>query len=215
MSLQSELDGQWAVLRRKLPTGAVEGLDAAYRELGTPGRFRHALRVGDRLPAFELPNAAGQWVSLADLLGDGPLVLSFYRGAWCPFCNLQLRALQRVLPELERRGAALAAVSPEKPEFALPLIEREQLAFEVLTDAGNRLARRLGLVFTLEGELRRITAEVLGVDLPRRNGGDGWELPLPATYVVGQDGLVRLASVDPDFRRRMEPGDLLRALDRR
>lgn len=212
MSLQQQLDDFMAGVREKVPTNILSSVDAAYGELAADGRFPQALGVGDTLPAFTLNDAQGQPQSSQTLLARGPLVVSFYRGAWCPFCNIELRALQQVLPEIHALGAELVAISPELPDYSLPLIEREQLSFPVLSDLGNEVAAQCGIAFELEGELRRISLEVFGVDLPSFNGDASWRLPVPATFVVGRDGRVVLAFVDGEMRHRAEPTAILAAL---
>lgn len=168
--------------------------------------------AGDRLPDFELPDALGRAVKLSKLLEAGPVVLTFYRGEWCPYCNLQLHAYQATLPEILARGASLVAVSPQTPDHSLSMAEEHQLAFAVLTDSGNRLARSLGLVFTIP-EADRALYLAVGNDISSFNGDESWELPVPATFVIGRDGAVALAFVDPDYRKRLEPAEILAALD--
>lgn len=210
--LQQELNTFMDGVRNQVPAQVLQAVDQAYGALVTSNLFDHALKVGDIVPDFVLPNVHGQPVALAALLLQGPVVLSFYRGAWCPFCNIELRALQAALPALRACNANVVAVSPELPDYSLPLIERQGLAFEVLTDHGNALARQFGLSFALEGELKRISADVFGVDLPKFNGDTSWEIPVPATYVIGTDGVILLAHVDPEFRNRLDPTDILHVL---
>jgi peroxiredoxin len=213
MSLQSELDAFMADVRTKVPPEVLGPIDAFYAQgLHAPGLFPRVPKEGDALPDFELGDALGRSVRLSALLADGPVVLSFYRGAWCPFCNLELRALQAVLRQIRSAGATLVAVSPELPDQSLPLIEREGLAFPVLSDPGNRVASAYGLVFALEGEIRRISQEVFGVDLPAFNGDDSWTLPVPATFVIDPQRRARLVFFDPEFRHRVEPAQILQAL---
>ena len=210
--LQQELNTFMDGVRTQVPAEVLQAVDQAYAALVKSNLFDHALKVGDKAPDFALPNAHGQLVALPTLLQQGPVVLSFNRGAWCPFCNIELRSLQAALPALRARNANVVAVSPELPDYSLPLIERQGLAFEVLTDHGNDLARKFGLSFALEGELKRISVEVFGVDLPKFNGDTSWEIPVPATYVIGSDGVILLAYVDPEFRNRLDPADILRVL---
>lgn len=212
MSLQAELDALMEGVRTQVPGTILSAVDQAYAELGAPGKFPHALKSGAAIPRFRLPDAAGQTVDMQDLLAQGPVVISFYRGAWCPFCNIELRALQKILPEIKQLGATLVAISPEKPDFSQPLIERDKLEFTVLSDVGNQVARQFGIVFALEGELKRISHEVFGVDLPQFNGDQTWEIPIPATYVVAPDGTIKNAFVDPEFRNRIEPAKILEVL---
>jgi peroxiredoxin len=139
------------------------------------------------------------------------VVLSFYRGGWCPYCNLQLRAYQRVLPEIRALGAQLVAVSPEAPDHTLSTQQKNELDFEVLSDTDGTVGRAWRLVYGLSDELRGLYA-ANQMDLARINADGRWELPLPATYVIGSDGVVRLAFVDVEYRRRLEPDQILGAL---
>lgn len=210
-SLAEELSDLAAQSRAARPDAVNAMFDRFYAELREAEIARTALAVGATAPDFELPDARGGNVRLADLLGRGPVVLFFYRGAWCPYCNLQLRAYQRTLPELRALGAQLVGVSPQLPDGSLSAAERHELAFPVLSDVGNRVAKRYGIVFALPPELIRYHAD-LGHDLTAYNGDDSWELPMPATFVIGADGIVRLADVDPDHTRRTEPDTILAAL---
>lgn len=182
-------------------------------ELATSGVVESALKAGDRLPACQLPNATGKIVDVRALLAQGPVVLAFYRGAWCPYCNLELRALQQALPEMQALGATLVAISPQTPDASLSTAEKNELAFEVLSDVGNQFARACGLVFTLANELRPIYTG-FGIDVPAHNGDDTFELPLPATYIVAQDGSIAHAFVDADYTLRMEPAEIIAALQK-
>ena len=173
--------------------------------------FPNALTVGDRAPQFALPNASGRLVDLAELLAAGPVVLTFYRGAWCPYCNRQLRGLQQALPEIERLGAALVAVSPQVPDGSLELIDEHELTFEVLSDAKSRIASDYGIVFALAAADRELLLEV-GNDLATTNDDESWVLPAPATFVIAGSGTIRYVRVDPDYTNRVEPAELIDAL---
>jgi peroxiredoxin len=170
-----------------------------------------ALGVGDRAPDFELRNALGDEVRLSELLARGPVVLTFYRGAWCPFCNAQLRGLQGALPEIEALGASLVAVSPQLPDGSLQLIDEHALTFEVLSDVRSNVASDYGLVITLTPADVALFLEV-GNDLAQVNGDDAWVLPAPATFVIAGDGTIRYARIDADFTARGEPADVVGAL---
>ena len=172
---------------------------------------RTALTVGDRAPDFSLPNAAGETVALAALLARGPVVISFYRGGWCPYCNLELRALQARLGDIHDAGGELVAISPEQPDSSLDTAERNSLEFPVLSDVGNGVARKFRLVHAINPEWVRYQLS-LGIDVAARNASAVAEVPLPATYVVRQDGIIVFALVDADYTKRAEPEDVLRAL---
>src|SRR6185369_5988898 len=197
MSLQDDL----GVFRKSLEAeigDKIKALDHETEALLQSGIIKNSLQVGDKAPDFTLPNATGNEVSLSSLLRRGPVVLSFYRGEWCPFCNLELRAYQQVLPKMDALGATFVAVSPEKPEFAQLLVDKQKLTFPVLTDHENMIARKYGLVYEMNSEVRAIALN-FGNDISKRNGSDKWELPVPGTFVIDTKGVVRFAHVDPNF----------------
>ena len=167
--------------------------------------------MGDRATGVALPDARGGEVALDDLLIDGPVVLVFYRGAWCPYCNLQLAAFQSALADIRATGAALVAVSPQTPDQSLRFAEQKALEFPVLSDAGNAVARRYGLVFT-QSEAATATSRELGIELSDFNGDDSNTLPAASTFVIGQDGAIRFASISGDYRWRVGPEEVLAAL---
>jgi peroxiredoxin len=209
-SLQDLLDEVAAGLAIRSP-GTSASLRTELQKLADSGIARQALRVGAKAPDFALVDAGGRTVSLSALLAKGPAVVTFYRGNWCPFCDLQLRSYQGVLPQVRRLGAELVAISPQAADYALLDVEKKQLAFPVLSDGHNRVARQYGLVFRVRDALEELMGG-FGHSLPRFNGDDSWELPIPATFVVDQGGMVRLAHVEPDYMRRLEPASVLLAL---
>ena len=152
-------------------------------EINRSGIADHSLTVGATAPDFELTDATGQLVKLSPLLANGFVVLSFYRGEWCPDCNLEIRALQKLLPDLQPENTQIVAVSPEQPDNSLTLQEKHALTFPVLSDIGNVVTRSYGLVFVLDLALRPLYKN-FGIDLPTRNGGDSYKIPIPATYVI-------------------------------
>ena len=184
---------------------------ASFDKLAASQVAESARTVGDAAPDFSLPNAIGRPVSLSNLLGRGPVVLSFYRGGWCPFCSLELQALQAILPEIQSLGATLVGISPETPDNSLSTKQKQQLTFEILSDQGNRVARDYGLLFSVYEEMRPLYLE-WGFDLPAVNGDDSWEIPVPATYVIDSGGVICAGHVDKDYTRRMEPAEILAAL---
>lgn len=210
-SLRDRIAELTARIAHQAPREVIATIEAELRKLAESGIASRALSAGDRAPAFTLPDARGGQISLGSLLAGGPVVITFYRGSWCPFCDLQLRSYQGVLPEIHRLGAELVAISPQTPDFALADIEAKQLTFPVLTDTGNRVARQYGLVYSLSEPLREVQ-RALGSPIPKFNGDESWELPMPGTFVLDRQGLVRLAYVDPDYMKRLEPGAILDAL---
>jgi len=180
-------------------TGDMERVRAA-------GTVNNALKVGQSVPEFTLPDAFGKEVSLKTLLARGPVVISFYRGEWCPFCNLELLALQEALPKIKELGASLIAISPEKPDHGIVATEKNKLTFPVLSDLGNKVARQFGIVFQVGQELREFSKNVFKNDLALRNGDQSYELPVPATFVIDKPGTVRFAHADVDYMLgRVEP----------
>jgi peroxiredoxin len=211
MSLTSELAAFRAEFMGAAPPEIRDAMGRADLELAASGLTERALKAGDLAPDFELPGVDGRTIRLSTLLRDGPVVVSFYRGGWCPYCNLELRALQSVLPQVQALGAHLVAISPQTPDESLSTAEKNALAFPVLSDVGSDAARSFGIAFDLADELRPIYAR-FGHALPDRNGDDSWVLPIPATYVVGQNGRIALAFVDIDYRNRLDPADVIQAL---
>ncbi len=170
-----------------------------------------AIKLGDTAPDFTLPNALQVDVNLAKLLAQGPVVLSFYRGAWCPYCNLEVQALQQMNTKFKELGASLVAISPQTPDQSLNFVEKAELSFAVLSDVGNLVSRAYGLTYYLDPELRPIYLS-FGLNIPLHNGDDTWELPFPATYLIDQQGKIRFAHVEADYRKRAEPADVLKCL---
>ena len=213
--LPMTLREQIAALQAQAAKGRPPEVAAAFADsiaaLAASGIAERALKVGERAPDFTLPNALGGPVTLSRLLEQGPAVVTFYRGEWCPYCNLQLRAYQAILARIRDTGATLVATSPQTPDQSLTTAEKKGLTFPVLSDAGNAVARRYGLVFALAEALRPLYTRS-GLDLLTFNGDASWELPIPGTFIVAQDGAVRLAFVDADYTHRLEPEDLLAGL---
>jgi peroxiredoxin len=194
-----------------LPAGQQEIVAAAFKELLASNVADNAPAAGDQAPDFVLPNVRGDRLSLSAALDSGPVVLSFYRGSWCPFCNLELNALQQRMPEIRACGARLIAVSPEKPDSSLNHAEKMGLEFDVLSDLGNQVAQRYGLVMQVAESMRPLYLE-WGLNLPAANGDDSYEIPVPATYVIDRRGTIQAAYVDKDYTRRMEPAQIINAL---
>lgn len=190
----------------------LDMIDVTTADLVNTGIAAQAKSTGDKAPAFTLPDHLGNSVSLADLIADGPLIINFYRGEWCPYCNLELRAWQQQLDRIRDAGASLVAISPMLPDSSLDLAEKHALAFPVLSDVGNKVADDFGLVFTVDDRIQAMYLERLGNDLPKLNGDDSFTLPLPATYVIGEDGVITYAYVNADYRLRADPEDVLAAL---
>jgi peroxiredoxin len=173
------------------------------------------LKVGDRAPAVVLENANEAIVDVNMLLKKGPVIVIFYRGGWCPYCNLELRAYQAMLPDFAAAGASLVAISPERPGDTVSTAEKNALTFEVLSDVGQNVGRAFGLVYEFTEELKR-AYQGFSLDIPARNGTpDQWALPVAATYVIDRDGSIVYAYTDVDYRDRADPRDVLAVLTKR
>jgi peroxiredoxin len=208
LELSRERDHWLSVL--DAPTSAT--MNRATEALRLSRALDRAVREDDRAPGFRLPDGNGAWVELDTLLQSGPVVLCFFRGNWCPYCNLELRAYQRALKRFRALGAGVVAVSSQTPEHSLATARAHGLEFPVLADAGLAVARAYGLAFDLPAELVALYRRTLNNDLQHWNGAGGWSLPIPATYLFGQDGRVLLAHLDPDYRERLEPEAILQRL---
>ncbi|MGZ4415040.1 MAG: peroxiredoxin-like family protein [Gaiellaceae bacterium] len=170
-----------------------------------------AVRVGDGAPNFELPNARGEKVRLSAALASGPVVLVFYRGAWCPYCNTYLRALQEGLEELTALGATLVAISPQSPDSTAAFVAEKGFDFGVLSDVGSHVASDYGLTFEF-AEVDKELFLAVGNDLRKVNGSDTWMLPVPATYVIDVNGQIQYAHIDPNYTQRPDLTEILAAL---
>lgn len=186
-------------------------MDRAIEELKNSAIVARALKQGEKAPSFELPDGDGRLWRSEDLLRGGPLVIVFYRGRWCAYCNTQLVALQEIHKQITSAGAALVAVSPQTQKHSYMTRDMHKLRFPVLSDPGNAVARKFGLVYRVSAELQAMY-ESIYTKLPGYNGDQSWELPLPATYLVRPDGIIAYARVDADWRKRPEPEELLREL---
>ena len=218
MSLQDRLDA----FRKNFEAGGPpyhapawiqEPIHRATAELMASGAASRALKVGDEAPAFILKDADGASVASAELLKQGPLVLSFYRGVWCPYCNMDLQALQEALIEIERRGARLVAISPQTAANSRRSQRDNKLEFRILSDPHNDVAASFGLRYGMPDYLVDLYKNTFKNDLELVNGDDSWTLPMPARFVIGQDGVIRYAEVNPDYTRRPDPAELLPLLD--
>ncbi|MBB5352187.1 peroxiredoxin [Haloferula luteola] len=199
-SAEADKQGDPAV-RREFAKG-IEAVAAS-------GILDRALQVGDTAPDFTLKNALGQEVQLSKELTQGPVVLTWYRGGWCPYCNIALAALQEKLPEIRRAGAQLIALTPELPDKSLSTAEKNHLEFQVLTDLNHQVAKTYGIAFELTPTVRELYQKFF--DLTEFNGAEAGHatLPLAATYIIGQDGKIQWAFLDADYRKRAEPADIV------
>jgi peroxiredoxin len=212
MTLQTELDAFKAGWEQRVGVANATLIAGDIEDLRASGLLTQAAKAGDRVPAVPLVDAHGKPFDLSTLF-DRPLVITFYRGGWCPYCNMELRAYQARLADIRAAGAELVAISPEAPDHSLSTSEKNDLAFAVLSDTDGRLAQALGIRFTLSDAVRPYY-EKAGLDIPARNGTGTWDLPVPATFVVDKGGRIAAAFVEPDYRKRTDPALVLAALQR-
>lgn len=212
MTLQDQLDEFKAQFKTMAPEGAFDAFARSTQELIDSGQAERALKAGDTLPDFVMTDADRNEVALKDLLAKGPVVLSFYRGVWCPYCNLELKALEAAAEEIRARGATLVAVSMQGAADSRKSQKDNGLSFPILTDKNGELAEKLGIRWTLQDYVVPVHVG-FGVELPNIHGDGQWNLPMPARYVVDTTGTIAYAEVNPDYTRRPEPADLFPVLD--
>lgn len=214
MSLTEQLEAMSAKAVERIPADALAVMKQAAEDLDAQGIGDKGPKVGDQFPEVALQDASGSTVSLQSLLRKGPILVNFYRGGWCPYCNLEMKAYQDQLARVHEFGAQLVAISPETPDRAEQTAAKNEISYPVLTDPQNQLAEALGIVFDLPPALEKLY-ETFGNNLPEAHGEKGWRLPIPATYVVGVDGAILFASVARDYRTRAEPEAAIAVLERR
>ena len=214
MSLEQQLDGLTAELAAggKIPPPLLARLMADIRAQIASGASRRALKAGDTAPVFRLKNQDGTWVRSNILIARGPLVISFYRGRWCSYCNLELQALEKARAEIESRKASLVVISMQNEAYSRKAVTDNKLGFASLIDHDGAVAERFGLRYNLSDQLIELHKS-LGLELGLINGEAGWSLLMPARYVIGRDGIVAYAEINTDYTHRAEPRDLLPILD--
>jgi peroxiredoxin len=216
MTLQAKLDAfkidfEAGKPPYSVPRPVIETMHRATKELISSGAAGRALEVGDRAPSFTLQDPEGNTISSSALLADGPLILSFYRGVWCPYCNMELQALEAARAEFERLGAKLVAISPQTPVNSRKSVRQNKLSFPILSDTNNDVASAFGLKFALPDYLVELY-KGLKNDLPAFNGDPSWTLPMPGRFVIAPDRTIVYAEVNPDYTIRPEPEAMLPAL---
>ncbi len=211
MSLSDQIIEFQKSFLTSVPQEVLAKMMKATEDLAATGIAERAPKVGDTLAEFSLPNQTGATVTLSDLTAKGPVIITFYRGGWCPYCNLELKAYQSVLDEINQAGATLVAITPELPDTSLSTIEKNEIEFQVLSDVNADYAKQLGVVFSLADELRPIYDQ-FGIELEKYNGEGQFDLPLAATFVVDEQGVIASAFVDADYTKRQEPAEALAAV---
>ena len=214
MSLKGQLAEYRAGWNQRVPAERQAIIQRHIDQLRSDTIASSSLKVGDRAPPVVLKNASGAMVDVATLLEKGPVIVTFYRGGWCPYCNLELKAYQEVLPEIVAAGASLVAISPEKPDDTLSTAEKNALRFEVLSDVSQKVGRAFGLVYEFTEELKS-AYRGFNLDIPALNGMLGeWALPVSATLKIDRDGVIIYAHTDVAYRDRADPHDVLKVLTR-
>ena len=212
MTLQDQLNAFKEQFKTMAPEGAIEAFGRSTQELIDSGQAERALKAGDKAPDFVLTDSDRGEVALKDLLAKGPVVLTFYRGVWCPYCNIELKALEQVAEDIRARGATLVAISMQSAADSRKSQRDNELSFPILTDKNGELADKFGIRWSLQDYVIPVH-DGFGVNLPTIHGDGQWNLPMPARYVVDTDGSIAYAEVNPDYTRRPEPADLFPILD--
>ena len=208
--LSKLLEEKAAASVTRLPEDVRQTYAQGIETVRATGIEKSAKQVGDEAIDAELSGWDGHSVKLSDLWQEGPIVLMWYRGGWCPYCNIQLRAMQQSMDKIENAGARLVVLTPELPEKAKETADANDLDIVALHDNGNSLARKYGLVFQLPEAI--VPAYRDKLKLPEYNGSDAMELPLSATYVIDQSGKITYAFLDADYKKRAEPADVIEAV---
>jgi len=211
MTLKTDIENMQKENFGNVPAETMKIFQDAAQRLAEKGLAEKSLKKGGEIPEFSLPTIHGKVVSSEELLKEGPLVISFIRGSWCPYCNLEVQALQKVYPEIKDLGANLISISPSMPEKYSEMETKHSLTFDLLSDKGNSVAKKFGLVFKLDEKLKPLY-EQWGIDLPEHNGDESYELPFPATYVVDKNGEIVYSYVNSDYTTRAEPSEVIEVL---
>jgi len=212
MSLNKDLKTLHEEILNSLPADLRKQLILENEKLFSSFLEEKALKAGNSVPDVIFRDASLKPVYLKELLKNNHIVLSFFRGTWCPYCNLELESLARINEQIEAKGAKLITVTPELYKFTEERIKNKNFNFQILTDLGNKAADEFGLVFELPREYREIY-DRLSVNLNILNGEDSWVLPMPATFIISKQGIIESTYINADYTQRMEPDDILEKLD--
>lgn len=212
MTLQDSLDQLKAKIEGSMPPEVVKIMHDATKTLEDSGIENHILKAGDAAPEFELQNQNGELVSSKTLLKNGPLVITFYRGVWCPYCNTDLGNLKRYTEQLNELNASMLSISPQTPKFNKQIIEQQRLNFDLLSDTENTVASKFGLRWEMVDPLKSLYRDSFGIKLPDFNGDESWTLPVPARFIIGTDGIIKYAEFSVDYTKRPNPDVLVETL---
>lgn len=206
--LQQSLDKIKARIEGQMPSEAVATMHQATNDLENSGIAEKILKVGDKAPEFTLKNQNGKDISSTELLKKGALIVTFYRGVWCPYCNTDLAYLKRFKEKFEEKGATMVSLSPQIPENNAKIVEQQRLNYDLLSDKGNEVAHQFGLRWTMVDPLKSLY-QSFNIDLPTFNGEDSWTLPVPARFIIGQNGIIKYAEFSIDYTKRPNPDVLI------
>lgn len=212
MVLQQSLDRLKVRIEGGMPPEFVNIMHQATRDLEASGIGEKILKAGGKAPEFKLPNHKGELISSEELLAKGPLLITFYRGVWCPYCNTDLAYLKKYKEEVEAKGATLLSISPQTQEFNGQIVKGQKLNYDLLSDKGNGVASAFGLKWEMVDPLKSLYDDRFGINLPTYNGEDSWTLPVPARFIIGQDGVIKYAEYSIDYTKRPNPDVLIEAL---
>lgn len=208
--MRNEFDEYIKKFKASKPQEIQQKMQNAITELETSDEGK-GLKEGEKAPNFTLPDASGNSVELYDQLKQGPVILTFYRGNWCPYCNMELRAYQQIIGEIHEAGAELLAISPQTPDHSMSVQEKHDLEYKVLSDVGNNVADEFNLVYRLPDYLIDIYKDNK-LDVDKYNGDAEWTLPVSATYIISKDGTIAYEYTKADYKDRLEPSDVLAEL---
>jgi peroxiredoxin len=198
-------------LATQVPQEVLDTFGKSIQDLKTKNIEEKSIKIGETMPNFSLKNAKNEIVNSSDILKNGKMIIAFYRGSWCPYCNLELKVLQEKIAEFKEKNASLVAISPQSPDNSLTIIEKHNLTFEVLTDKDNTFARQLGIVFELQDFVLPFY-NALGIDLTNFNKNNDNSLPIPAVFVVNEDGKIIYKFADANYMNRIDIDELLKTL---
>lgn len=213
MDFQTRLQKIKERVEGNLPPSYLKVMHGATAELERSGISEKVLKAGEIAPDFALPDYKGQTISSQELLSQGPLVLTFYRGAWCPYCNADLAELNHHLDQIKAKGATLLAISPELPQFLDKVVRMQHLDYNILHDDRNELAEQFGVKWQYSAALKSLYRDKLMINLEYQQGNPDWTLPLPSRFVIDTEGVIRYAESKVDYRERPDPSHMISALE--
>ena len=212
MTLEESLAKLKAKIEGSMPQENVAIMHQATKDLETSGIGESILKVGDKAPEFILPNQEGKMISSKELLQKGDLIITFYRGVWCPYCNLDLGNLKRYKAQFEAQNVTMLSISPQLEKQNKQIVERQRLNFDLLSDIENKIAAQFGLRWTMKDPLKSLYKDAFKISLPNYNGDDSWTLPIPARFIIGTDGVIKYVEYSIDYTKRPNPDVLVEAL---